>query len=264
MSLCMCIVCFICLCMGICLCMHICMRVCMDTCMYICMACIYVCIFYYWCVLFNMYIKLNIYPYICMRSKWIHVSSDWYAYTLCGKLANSYTFFILKAWIILLSSSLFSLFSSSVASRQSRQTERHNMSAPCSHSQGPSTTFITSFPYESNKTHRHSLVPTCSVPSQSHPFSPCQSYLPEVKLQILHFLVQKIWKASYCPEGNIIQRVPATRPLLPSLLLNTFDLEIGSRGGKHSSAVEHLLGSISVEKNVFWTNPPTRLFLHLS
>lgn len=105
--LCVCVyVCFVCLCMGICLCLYV--YVYMHACMYICMVCRYVCIFCYWCVLFNMYIKLNIYPYICMRSKWVHVSSDWYAYTLCVKLANSYTFFILKAWIILHSSSPFS------------------------------------------------------------------------------------------------------------------------------------------------------------
>lgn len=103
--LCVCVyVCFICVCMGICLC--VCMDMC--ACMYICMVCRYVCIFCFWCVLFNMYIKLNIYPYICMRSKWVHVSSDWYAYTLCVKLANSYTFFIVQAWIILHSSSPFS------------------------------------------------------------------------------------------------------------------------------------------------------------
>lgn len=107
MSLCMCIcVFYMCVYGYMSLCLYV--YVFMCACLYICMVCRYVCIFCCWCVLFNMYIKLNIYPYICMRSKWVHVSSDWYTYTLCVKLANSYTFFILQAWIILHSSSPFS------------------------------------------------------------------------------------------------------------------------------------------------------------
>lgn len=252
MSLCMCV--FICVYGYVPLCVCICVYACMCVLhmyMYMYVWYAYMCayfatgIYYLTCILFN--IKLTIPPYICMRNKWVHVGNDRCTYTLCVKSANSHTFFRLKAWITLHSSSPFSSSVNSAADWALQYVCR------CSHSQSPGTTFYHLFSrWKQENPLAFSSPLVLSPPKVIYSHLLARDIFLKQSSKYLIFLLKKIVKASSCLEGNTVRSVPTTSPLLPSLSLHIWL--------RNSSVVEHLLGSVSSTRKMSSEQIPPSAF----